>query len=354
VSIAGGLAEGKSPPTELSLLDVMRLARRRWALVLSFVVVCLGVAAYQALSAPALFRASATIRLQDTQKTLTGIADATQPTLGNTIDPLLSLLEVMRSEVVLGDAVDRGGIRLRAVETGAPPAYLERVEIARDASADTLRFRFSDAGVRVTYLSSATEAVYGEAVELPGVRFVVAARPRNLTSDEVLLVSWESALNSIRGGVAARQRGSTNVVDVSFTANDPGMARIVTNEVVEAFHRSSVRMSQDQSRRRRLFVEDQLRQAELAQEEAQVALGQFRSREQLYSSQTRMSAEQQGLMGVDVRREELVTERGFYGSILDELERSRSTPGHGITTLVASPTITSNPVVSALLQQLIR
>lgn len=347
--------EHGSEPAEMSLLDLLGMLRRRWVVVLGFTAVCVGVAAYKALTSapPPAYRATAVIRVQDTQRTLTGVPDWTQPNVGGGVDAILSLLEVMRSEVVLGDAVDRSVVRLRQGDTGAPPTYLGDVEIASDVGSGTLHFRFSDDDFTVAYGADEASGTYGDPVELPGIRFTVAARPP-LSEADVRVLSRGSVLSSLRSTLTAARRPGTDVLDVRFTAGDPVLARVVINEVVDAFRRNSIAMSRDQSRRRRIFLEEQLRQAREAQEEAQLALSRFRSREQVFSSQARLSAEQAGLMGIDTRREELLAERRFYDSVLGELERPGSERRRGIVTLAASGELRSNPVISSLLQQLIR
>jgi polysaccharide biosynthesis transport protein len=344
--------DGAGPP-ELSVLDLLRILRRRWLLIATAMVIGGMLGAYRGYSTPPSYSAAAVIRLQDNQKTLTGMSDQSQPNIGNRLDALQSLLQVMRSEVVLGDAVDRSSLRLRDLASAAPPSFLDDVEAEPTATRDTLLFTFSDSGFTVVHQGNRTDGRYGESMDLQFVRFAVPAHP-GLRSATVAFLSRDAVLQSVRGGLLTRQRSATDVVDVQFTAGNPVLAQRVLNEVVEAFQRNSVRMSQQQARMRRAFLEDQLLQAESGQQSAQLALSRFRSNAQLYSSATRMTAEQHGLMGVDLRREELLAERHTYSTVLRELERYGTATDRWISTLLGASTITSNTLFSTMLQQLIR
>ena len=64
---------------------------------------------------------------------------------------------------------------------------------------------------------------------------------------------------------------------------------------------SHISRAQQQSARRRSFVEEQLRQTDSLLAEAQLAYTNFRSREQVFSSRERFASEQTGLLQLEVR-----------------------------------------------------
>jgi capsular exopolysaccharide synthesis family protein len=118
------------------------------------------------------------------------------------------------------------------------------------------------------------------------------------------------------------------------------------------FQDADVRQSQGQSRRRRLFLEEQLREvnAELARSEA--ALTAFRSREQLFSPREKFQAEQTSLSALDMRLGELDADRRMYQSLLANLQDTTVATGEQLRALVTPSDISTNPVIFQLYQQL--
>ena len=101
-----------------------------------------------------------------------------------------------------------------------------------------------------------------------------------------------------------------------------------------------------QSRRRRIFVGEQLRLTDLVVGVAQAQLSAFRSRARVYSSKDKLEAQQSGLNGVEMRREELGANRKMFGGLLTALHEHPSR--NGLQALVASPGLAENPVVLQL------
>ena len=104
-------------------------------------------------------------------------------------------------------------------------------------------------------------------------------------------------------GVDARPRKSTDVVDVTYRANDPYVAQQVVNAIVDSYKEVNANIAQQQSRRRREFIQEQLKQTDSLFADATTALSSFRSQVQVYGSDARVAAEQTGLMTLDVTRE---------------------------------------------------
>ncbi|HUH14044.1 MAG TPA: polysaccharide biosynthesis tyrosine autokinase, partial [Longimicrobiales bacterium] len=129
------------------------------------------------------------------------------------------------------------------------------------------------------------------------------------------------------------------------------MAQRVADALVEEFHRFSATSAQQQSRRRRVFVQEQLGETENLLQRAQVALSDFRRREGVYSSRELFAAQQAGMLQLDVRREELAADRRMLASLLERVE-SAEVGGDELDAVLASPVLASSPVVTQLFGQL--
>lgn len=346
---------GESPDT-VDLNEVVSLLRRNLGLIAAIALLVLGAAASVVLSQPAQYRASALLRLKDVRGAMTaGLDDAGLKGLlmGRTTDPLLSEIEVLKSRAVAAEVVDREGLRLRLPE-GFPAGVVSGVRIDSGVPADTIAVRFDASGVAARAGGVEARAAYGQPVQLRGVQFVVASRPATARED-FYVVPREYAIQYFMTALVARPREQTDVVDVSYTAASPEAAQRLVNSAVTVFQNLNLRLAQEHSRRRRIFIEEQLVGSDSLLAGAQLALSEFRRRENVYSSSQKFAAEQTTLQGLQVRREELVAERDMYASLLARVRRGGGVPqASSLNALVSAPGMAGNPVVTALYERLVR
>jgi tyrosine-protein kinase Etk/Wzc len=184
------------------------------------------------------------------------------------------------------------------------------------------------------------------------VRFAVTRPPPGAERAVLVVVPREAAVDELLGGLRALPRERTSVIDVEYTANDADLAWRVVNAVVQTFETMSTQRAQEASRRRRIFIEDQLRKNDSALAVAQRALGAFKTREQAYSAREKFSTSQEGITALAMRREALDADRRTYRALLDELRTSGATRGDAIATVVSVPGLSSNPVIGQLQGQL--
>ena len=337
----------------IDLREVVSVLRRHASLVTSIVVICTAVAAFLAYTEPPAYRASAVVRLRDERQALTGPMGATavEQMLGKSADPLLSELEVLKSRTLLSEVVDRLGLRLLSMTQGITVMNLEGIEVAPDAVQDTITLRFTDEEVHVKSSSGEQAVPYSEAIYAAGARFMVPERP---SVDEAIfvLLSAPAAADRLQDEVYADIREGTDVIDISYTASDPRLARAVVNVTVDVFQETSVDSELQQSRVRRQFIEEQLAETEKALADAQAALSDFRRREEVLSSREQFAAQQTGIMELEVRREELDADRRIFRSLLSHIEEDSE--GAGLRSVVAAPGLAENPVVMQLYGQLIQ
>ena len=342
-------------PDGFSLRSVLVVLRRNAWLILAVAAVTAGVAWYRFSRQLPLYKASALVRLVDARSSVAGGFGGASPEFQYwQVDPLRSQLEVLKGRSVLGSIVDSLGLRITAVpptRTSAVRTVLE-VEAPEGVSA-RVGFVFAPDTLTAAGGGVSRSFGYGERVAIGDARFIVHRHP-GFEEVEAVLTSREDAISSLMAGLQLQLRDGTDAVDVEYTANDPTFAREVVNASVAQFQKSSAQAAQEDSRRRRIFLEEQLRGTETLFREVQTALSNFRTRQQVFSSREQFAAQQEGLMSLDVRREELAADKGIYEAALAELRRPGAPRSDVLRSLVASPGMSSNPVVTQLYAQLVQ
>ncbi|MBW3654566.1 MAG: polysaccharide biosynthesis tyrosine autokinase [Gemmatimonadetes bacterium] len=344
------------PGGTLHLREVLGVLRRHLLLVFAITALCTAAAAWLAVQAVPQYQARAVLRVMDERQVLSGGLDATamEQVMGKQVDPLLSQMQVLRSRAVVGQVIDQLGLRLQVVEGQLPRRLLSSVQVASDATRDTMDLRFGEREFVLARGSTEVRAAYGSPAELAGVRVTVAERSEG-GPVRIATIDRDRAIDALIGSLRARQKERTDIVDLELVSPDPYLAQLVVNTTAEAFRARSVTAAQQQSRRRREFVEARLHEADSAMAQAQQALSAFQSREQVFSSTEKFSAQQAGMMELEVRREEMEAERRMYQSLLDGLRRARAEgSGDALRALVSSPGVAANPVVGPLYSQLVR
>lgn len=344
------------PESGVQLKEIFAALRRRLWLLLAVAAATFGVTAYLVHTEVPQYRATAVLRFKDQRAALTGgiEARAAEQVVGRQNDPMLSQVQLLRSRGVAAEVVRAEGLRLRVLEGGLSRDALSEVVVQPDAPPDTLQLAFSATGVTARARGRQGTAPYGQPVQLPGVRFTVVRAP-GVESAALQVVDEERAIQRVLNGLRATPRERTDVLDLEYTDPDRHLARAVANTTAAAFQAMNVRASQDQSRRRRIFIEEQLRQADSTLAQAQLALTGFREREQVFSSRDKIAAQQTGLSDLELRREEMEADRRMYQALLNALSRPQAQAGgQRVRTLVSSPGIASNPVVSQLYAQLVQ
>jgi capsular exopolysaccharide synthesis family protein len=328
--------------------------RRNALLIVAVAAVTAGVAYYRFSRQLPQYKASALVRLSDVRRSLTGgLAGQASEFESWRVDPLKSQLEVLRGRSTLGSIVDTLGLRLFV----SPPDVASDIrsvvsaEAPDDASA-RVHFTFGDEGFTAAAGGASFDFRYGQMVAVGPAHFTVARHP-GVAEAEVALLPRESAISALSGGLQLRLREGTDAVDVEYTAYDPRLARQVVNTAIHVFQDASAYGARQESRRRRIFLEEQLRQSDAGFREVQAALTDFRARRQLFSSREQLAAQQEGLRDLDLRRAELAGDRRIFESALAELSRPGAARADVLRRVGAAPGIAANPVVSQLYTQLL-
>ncbi|HLM69549.1 MAG TPA: Wzz/FepE/Etk N-terminal domain-containing protein, partial [Longimicrobium sp.] len=251
-----------APGEGIPLREYLGALRRHLWLVVAAVVVSVGIAAYRIRQEPPRYTAVSAVKLVNARQEMAGQIGTgqTDQVPGWYTDPILSQIQVLRSRAVAREVVDSVGGRLSPEDPEFPLGLVRDVRVASTARpGDTLHLAFTRDGVRGRMGTRSARAAYGQPLDLGGVRLAVTARPQGRAAARLHVVDEKAAEVWAIGSMTPVQREMTNVIDIRFTAHDPVVAQRAANAAAASFQAVSMRSAQTLSRRRRVFVEEQLR-----------------------------------------------------------------------------------------------
>src|ERR1041385_1901606 len=246
------------------------------------------------------------------------------------------------------------GRRLQPKCGGFAPTLLTAVRVDSDAPADTLQLEFQATGYTVKNRAGLTvNGTYDTPLRIGGVGFTITGQPE-VHSTRWVVVPTEAAVDRFIAQIKTARRPGTNIVDVSYTARQPALAQSVVNVLGTVFQNLEATSAQNQSKRRRIFLDEQLRRTDSLLAEAQQALSAFRSHQEAYSSRDKMASQQVALLDLETRRIALDANRDSYKSALSQLEQGDSTVRRAaLRALAGNVELAANPVVVSLYTQLV-
>jgi tyrosine-protein kinase Etk/Wzc len=350
-------ADAAGPGEGIPMREYLGALRRHLWLVVAAVVVSVGIAAYRIRQEPPRYTAVSAVKLVNARQEMAGQIGTgqTDQVPGWYTDPILSQIQVLRSRAVAREVVDSVGGRLRPEDPEFPLGLVRDVRVAEGARAgDTLRLEFIRDAVRARMGTRAAQAAYGQPLDLGWVRLTVTRKPPRHTAATLHLVDERSAEVWAIGSMAPAQREMTNVIDIHFTANDPVVAQRAANAAAASFQAVSMRSAQTLSRRRRVFVEDQLRSTDSLLALAQMQLSAFRRGVRAFSPREKFRTTEEGLANLRLRRQALQSEKGIYDQMGRELQVGGREGSEQVAALAASPEVATNGGMVALYNQLIK
>jgi polysaccharide biosynthesis transport protein len=355
-----GTGNGNGNGTAVQLTNVVHwrtlwiLARRSWWLVGGMPVLAVALMGLWLALSPRSYRATAVLRLADARRSLTRGVEQTAAEPERTTEQLLSQIQMLRSRSMAEAVVDSTGLRLRARFGGFGPGLLTAVHVDVDAPADTLELEFKPATYVVRNRAGDTTAVaYDAPARLPGVSFTIRAKPEASTARWLVLPN-EQAIDRFIEQLHTQRRPGTSIVDISYTDRQPALAQYVVNTLASIYQSLEAQNARNQSKRRRMFLDDQLRRTDSLLTQAQQTLSSFRSREAVYSSGDKAASQQVALLELETRRIALDADRDGYRRLLDQLEQGDSVARRAaLRTLAGNAELVANPVVARLYDQLL-
>jgi Mrp family chromosome partitioning ATPase/uncharacterized protein involved in exopolysaccharide biosynthesis len=336
----------------ISFGHFLGVLRRRYRLVLLLTVIGLSIGAYLAAKSPAAYKAVAVLRLAGERRALTGEIEPT-PELDRTADPILSLVELVRSRTVMGAVVDSLGLRLVSVTPDFKTGRLEGISVDSDApGGDTISVNFFRNGVKAKRGNREVQAPYGQPLDFGTVRFTVAEAP-DVPSADLSVLPREMAIDRLLADISVVHRVDTDIMDVAYVSSNPSMAQRVVNSTVLAFRELNIQAAKQKSQRRRQFLEQQLKQTDSMLARAQADLAAFRSKQQLASSQSALDAVQTYRGTLDIKASQLEADRTTFSTLLSQLKKGgEAGESEALRALATSPAMADNPEVGNTFRQL--
>jgi capsular exopolysaccharide synthesis family protein len=349
----------EAEPDGIPLRDYLNSLRRYWVLVAAAVALSTGVAIWRLSKELPMYAASTSVRLRDASVKMAGDLNTTGQASNDQLpgyytDPVLSMIQVLKSRSVAGPVVDSLGLRLQPAKPDFPYAVIGPVRVNSAAhTGDTMSVTFGSDGVTGHLRGVTARAPYGMPLVLPGVDATFTGRPP-LSSARFAIISREDAINMVLNGLQAHQRELTNVIDIGFTAYDRTLAQRVADASASSFQHVDADAAQQKSRRRALFIREQLHSTDSLLMAAQFQLSAFRKSVNAFSPQDKFKSTQEGLANLRLHREELDQERRLYQQMGTALNTGSSNGGEQLAALAASPQVTSNGGLVSLYQQMQR
>jgi polysaccharide biosynthesis transport protein len=348
------LADGISPS------QLLRAIRRNQALFLYVAGLTLAGAALMLVRSLPEYSARGVIRMASERRTLTsGVEDAPQD-IERPADPVLSAVQVLTSRSLVGSVVDSLGLRLRPVSAfslSGPligrrfPSGIIAATVDSSAPADTLLLRFSSAGVIVRSRKYHRAAPYGSFLGLGPVGLSISAEP---PAPYIVLAiePRDAAIDAALKKLKVTPRPGTDVIDVRFSDSDPELAQRFANQLIRSFQAANGHSAQDQARRRREFLDEQLRITDSLLLQAEAGLSEFRSRQQMGSSRDNLSSEQQSAAALRAQEGDLRANRRVLATLLEDVKKA-DVRGDGFRALAYAPEVTADPILALLQQKMI-
>ncbi len=340
----------------IELREILRILRRHVWLVAFSCVAITAAMGYKVLREAPQYTASALVRVVDSRGAMAGGMESRMASniVGTWTDPVLSQILVLEGREVLGNVVDEQNLRVMSPEPRFPLSLVEHVEVLLPPEVgDEFLAEFDEMGFALTDLDGNRASTrYGVPIQTGSLVFSLAGPP-GVDEAVIWVAPREDAIDALNEALSANPREQTDGIDVGYAHSDSIMAERVVNAVVDAYRMENLRSAQSQATKRRVFLEEQLATTESLLSEAQLALSRFKSREEVGSSSQRLVAQQTSLMDLDMRAQELDSERRMYGDLLRQVDRRRGSSVGLLEALVSSPGVAANPVVETLYEQLI-
>nr|MBA2669646.1 hypothetical protein [Gemmatimonadota bacterium] len=127
----------------LGLGEVARVLARRWWLILGLGALALVSAWFLVPRSLSSYSAMAVVRLTDARAAITGGLDGGSVDNLGASDFLVSQVHVIRSRAVIGEVVDRAGLRLQAGD-GLSPRLIRDTDAPPTAAVQSIALAFTD------------------------------------------------------------------------------------------------------------------------------------------------------------------------------------------------------------------
>lgn len=253
----GGAYPGREADPELR--HYLETARRRWWLIALAGLIGLSIGWWSQKQEVAQFTAESLLQRETNDSPLVGLGIMGEHSTG---EDLAAQLEILRSSAVLLPVVDSMGLRVVLGDRTSRARLIEEVEVDPDTHG---RYLLSLEGAPLVLRSAddgreVAAAPPGEWLEGAGFRIRTMEGADPETPVPLSILSPQAAVDRMRAGLRAEQVQRTNLIRLRYTGSDPVLAAGIVNEVARSYQRYSGKRAQEEAKRRREFIAEQLAQ----------------------------------------------------------------------------------------------
>ena len=333
--------------------EYLAMVQRHWWIVLLTLILSVSYSANAVLKERPRYRSMATVRLVNSGRALAGDMAQRPPSdaYSYQTDPLESQIQILESEAVATVAADLKGLRFVPANGGPFPEEIIEVKVADTATATSLELAFTDSAFTMRSAGRTVGAQYGMPAEIDGVTVVLAKRP-GVASANFSIIPRDAAIAMARSGFNAYARPKTDILDFGYQGAEPTQTRRIVNAMSEAFQVYNQTSAREMSKRRRAFLENQLRQTDSALAIATNRYSAFRSNRQVYNSGSRASQAEGALIGIDTQREQLAADKDLFERLLAKTKAGGPNLATNLRVLASAPGITASPIVAQYFAQM--
>src|ERR1041385_1278473 len=212
-------AELEAPAATVRLEDLLARVRRHIWLVLGVATAAVAAAGYVAHVTGPAYCAVAGTRLSDPRGPVAGGGGEDPASADERFaDPLLSLVELLKSRAVAGAVVDSMPA-LRMFPRKFSASLVTDVAVATAGVAETLAVTFDHDSFVVETPSGLHRAAYGRVVDVGDVRFALAHRP-DTRRGLLRVLSRDAAISRLVEELRVKPRLRTDIVDVAYRSEE--------------------------------------------------------------------------------------------------------------------------------------
>lgn len=319
-------------PEGMTLRDLTRSLRRRWALILGVAFATVAAAAVGTALLPPAYEGEVVLRLAKSEssgsllESLNPIAKLGLPSMSDEeIDTDVAVLQSRRIAEVVVDSlhlhvalasprVARDSLLrvTRAGEDAVPAVY----ELSRQSDgAYAVRVLESDLPVRAP-----ARVARGQALQAGNVSFTLA--PAGLAAPDRIVVevsAFHDAVEDLLDEMTIERQRGTRLVGVTYRSGDRLLAAAVPEVATSAFTRYKIGSDRSESRSKVRVLRDQVATYEADLREAEERLRQYREATQIIEPKSQAEAQVKRLAAIQGERDAQRVERESLADLLEQI-----------------------------------